>query len=134
MQYYLTESDLSTLKEMFKWWSTIRRRVFQPVNLAEENGAPEVYLALTTVEIAALDRGADIGTGTGATFDDIISYGTAQVYQITEDGVPYAVTDRIPTIYSLYPVAIPLGTWCIITRDKFGKWIISTAFFDVNEC
>lgn len=140
--YVLTDDDMDVLRRL------VRRERDRRVGSsgrhtpeAEIGTAPETYIARTPLggipaltEPTDTDLGtgsdADIGTGTGTARVEVLpGYADCDIYQILVD--PY---DNIPeiqpcgftiTVFNLTSVALASHSWILITRDKFGSWIVT---------
>ncbi len=85
----------------------------------QDQQAPEEYLAVTQETMAAAE---DCDTG----FDSA----TCAVYRLI-DGDLEAVDGLEITAYNLLSEEIAAGTLVLISRDKFGTWLVSTVY---GEC
>jgi len=118
----LTDDAAAKLQDAYDQWAkspppNINRR--DPGWDDQDLQAPEEYLAITQTALVAAE---DCDTG----FDSA----ECQVYRLV-DGDLEAVDGLEITAWNLLSEAIASGTLVLISRDKFGSWVISAVY---GEC
>lgn len=127
-KYFLNRPDREKLRLLWDDFSK-RSAASRESGRDELPQAPDVYVTRTPADgIPANDT---VGSGTSA--DDIPGYGTCKVYQLidppgtgtAEDEVPYLmrVSQKTLTVYNVSDEDIAGDIWCIVIRDKYGRWI-----------
>lgn len=104
-----------------------------PEGFENDHQAPETYIALTPVlGIPALETSPGFtGTGSPPTDtdpdNDVPGSAMCQIYRIRhEDSSPemIKIDGLVKTVYNLSGAGIDGNTWVLVTRDKFGAWIV----------
>lgn len=119
--YALTEAETLLLREMARDFRG--RKTNKPIaesaewgkTYGEDSQAPETFIAKpVSSSIPALDEN-------GTTAEATAGSGECEIYQIVNDVLE--PTGIIKTVYNLSERAFR-QKFIIITRDKFGKWIV----------
>lgn len=128
--YFLSETDVRTLREMVAAWRNnhIRQTGVQRV---QPHVAADAYIARTGDDgIPGLITGqaSIFGTGTdqSAYGPDIPGSALCDIYRIVESGntsVLNAVEGLDQTVYNLSENDLPANSWIAVVKDKFGSWI-----------
>lgn len=97
---------------------------------SDYGNSSDIYIALTPdAGIPALDKGTDLGTGSGTSGgvnDDIPGFAECDIYKLLYNtGTPYLepIPFKTETIHNISTTAIPGKTWIVVVKDKFGTWL-----------
>ena len=120
--YFLSESDVKTLKEIIAQFrsgrinSQIRTENYFP---GDDQVSPDTYIALPQDTITGLTAAG--GTGTGPGDGDMPGSGVCDLYKIDADGILVSILSDV-TVYNLASAIV--RQWVLVTRSKFGHWMV----------
>lgn len=118
-QYYLTDEDRRLLNKLLEEAKIKDER--RPADEEELNWAQETYVAKTTESIAGISG-------------DAVSSGVCDIYRITTDDTLVQLhSDLWHEVYNLSTGEIASGVYVVISRDKFGKWVIGAGLGEFEE-
>lgn len=135
MEYYLSESDRKTLKDLMTYVKSLRPTQNTRTHPHQDDQpSSEIYIAETSAAgITALDElGTGTGTGTGSLSqgDAVPGTGVCNIFQIVDDHVnPPRLKPCLfsVNVYNLTTTEIPGHVLVTVERDKFGSWVVSGA-------
>lgn len=122
----LTEQDFSILRQVIHEFRS--KRINTPLHSQEQydHQAPETYVAVALHDIpAVIDSVSSTGTGSGTVAEgDVAGKGNCRLFRImgSDDTL-----DRLPVTVQAFNISgtfIASGQLIILSRDKFGKWLI----------
>lgn len=118
--FYLTAQDVAVIREFLGQWGKRKRNNGPRETIQLDDGfAPEVYLAYIP---------AGIPHRTGTT----VNSAPGTVYRILKDELVITSIDK--TIYNpSLTVDIPVDSWAVVLRDKFGTWMAQAALGDGGD-
>lgn len=129
--YILSQADREALMRLFRRFGLLRTNTEnRPHVESDVPPAPEIYVARTPAGgIPAIVEGTSI-TGTGTPATDTPGGADCDIYRVTLHGdVPEL--EQVPGLSRrVYNVAADLvmgDHWIVITREKFGQWVVSGA-------
>lgn len=142
--YLLSDDDMTVLRGLIR--RERDRRVgyhARPAPEPETGTAPETYIArapsggitgLTQTPDTFVGTGSgdiDVPTGTGTARMNVVpGFGTCDIYQILTDPNDGVTQELQPCgfsllVYNLATIPVMPHEWIVITRDKFGSWVIT---------
>lgn len=123
--YFLSESDLATIKHFIKVQQSQRNNT--PTHAASAHvpqANTDVYMAFAPSGIPGLTQGGSAGSTEG-TGSDYAMPGSAlcNIYSIdTDTGELQPVYNLDKQVYNLSATVVPTG-WLVIHKEKFGSWV-----------
>lgn len=120
-QYYLTEADRDAVAELLRFYRNYKRN--RPIfDFTDNSGTyAETYIGKTNEIIAGITESA------GTSGDPALpSYGNCTVYAIQNTTGTDSLFSSGKTIigYNISSITIPAETWIVLTKTKYGQWLI----------
>ena len=113
----LSDADIAVLKEIIRDVNVLRSNSQVKGHQPTSHQASDVYVALPSNPIPALVPQS--GTATG----DMAGSMSCSIYQIDPATGELGSTGREEIVYNLTKQIIA-SNWIVITKDKFGRWVI----------
>lgn len=123
--YMLSEDDRAWMQKVIQdYVDRLGNPTGRPDTTNEPPQAPETYIALTpSTGIPAIDQSGTTGTGTVSyALDDVPGSAVCRIYRLIRGTFRRVGPTKL--VYNLSRSALPGNAWILVTRDKFGTWII----------